>query len=222
MPSAPNSLALAASSGVSAFARTRSRRSLVGPREDGLEVLVHPRRDERHRARDDAPAAAVDRQHVSFGELAPVDHRRSRLERERVAAGHGRLAHPACDDGRVGRHAAVRGQDAARPDEAVDVVRRRLPPHEDDVFPVAAALLGRVRVEDDAAGRRARRGVQALGDHLDLGRRGRSSDGGAGRAGRGRCATTASSREISPSAAMSTAIRSAAAAVRFPVRVCRR
>ena len=144
---------------------------LVGPREDGLEVLVHPRRDERHPPGDDAPAAAVDRDHVSLGELAPVDHRRSLLEPERVATGHGRLAHPAGDDGRVRGHPAVRGQDAARPDEAVDVVRRRLPAHEDDVFPVAAALLRRVRVEDDGAGRRAGRGVQALGEHLHLGRR---------------------------------------------------
>ena len=51
MPSAPNSRALAASSGVSAFARTRRRRTLVGPAEDRAEVLVDRGRHEPHRRR---------------------------------------------------------------------------------------------------------------------------------------------------------------------------
>ena len=55
MPWAPNSRALAASSGVSALARTFSRRMLVGPAEDRLEVLVDLRRDEVDLADDHAP-----------------------------------------------------------------------------------------------------------------------------------------------------------------------
>ena len=51
MPSAPSSRALAASSGVSAFARTASRRSAVGPLEHGLEVLVDLRRHAAGRGR---------------------------------------------------------------------------------------------------------------------------------------------------------------------------
>ena len=50
MPSAPSSRALAASAGVSALARTRSRRTSSAQPVIGLEVLVDLRRHERHRA----------------------------------------------------------------------------------------------------------------------------------------------------------------------------
>ena len=73
-----------------------------------------------------------------------------------LAAGDARLAHPARDDGRVGGHAAVRGEDPVRLDHAVDVVRRRLPADEDHVLARLAALLGGVGVEHDLAGGRAR------------------------------------------------------------------
>ena len=130
--------------------------SLVGPPEDGLGNARPSGRDTRHPSGDDAPAAAVDRDHVSSANTRPSITAFPRSSRSvRVATGHGRLAHPAGDNRRVRRHPAVRGKDAARPDEAVDVVRRRLPAHEDDVVLVAAALLRRVRVEYDGAGRRA-------------------------------------------------------------------
>ena len=143
---------------------------LVGPAEDRLEVLVDRGRHERHGAHDHAPGAPVDRQLVSLAQLDLADAERPcpDVDRERVAAGDARLAHAARDDRRVGGHAAVRGQHAPRVDEAVDVVRRRLPAHEDDVLAGPAALLGEIRVEHDRPRGRARRRVQSRRDDLDL------------------------------------------------------
>ena len=133
IPSAPNSRARAASSGVSAFARTRQAPRVVGPAEDRLEVLVDLRRHERDLADEDAAGAAVDRDHVALGErlgrrAAPSA---ALVDRQRLAARDARLAHPARDDGRVRGHAAVHGEDPLRGDHPVDVVGRRLPADED-------------------------------------------------------------------------------------------
>ena len=65
----------------------------------------------------------------------------------------------------------MRGEDALRRDQAVDVVRARLPAHEDDVLAVPAARLRGVRIEDGMAGRGAGRGGKTLRD--DVVRRGR-------------------------------------------------
>ena len=62
----------------------------------------------------------------------------------------------------------MRGQHAACLDEAVDVVRRRLPAHEDDGLTRPAPLLGRVGVEHDRAGGRARRRIQPARRDLDV------------------------------------------------------
>ncbi len=88
---------------------------------------------------------------------------------EVLAAGDARLAHPARDDRGVRRHPAVRGEDALRLDEAVDVVGRRLPADEDHRLAGLAALLGAVGVEHDLPGRGAGRGVEALRGDLELG-----------------------------------------------------
>ena len=56
----------------------------------------------------------------------------------------------------------MRGQDPGRLDQAVDVVRRRLPAHEDHVLARLAAFSGCIRVEHDLAGGRARGGIQAF------------------------------------------------------------
>ena len=90
---------------------------VVGPVEDRLEVLVDRGRDERDLADDDASGAAVDRDHVALAQLvaADADGLRAGVDVEAVAAGDARLAHPARDDGRVRRHAAVRGEDALAP-----------------------------------------------------------------------------------------------------------
>ena len=171
IPSAPNSRAFAASSGVSAFARTRSRRSVVGPAEDRLEVLVDRGRNERDRADDHASRSAVDRELIALAQLDVAEPHGAGLQvdRERVAARDARLSHPARDDGRVRRHPAVRGQDAARVDEAVDVVGRRLPADEQHVVALAPALLGEVGVEHDRARSRARRRVEPRRDDVDVG-----------------------------------------------------
>ena len=75
----------------------------------------------------------------------------------------------------------------------------------------------KTRCADGGAGR----GRQPSGDHLARGRRDRASGAAAGRGTPGRPAgPTASSRVISRSRAMSTAIFTAACAVRLPLRVC--
>ena len=103
----------------------------------------------------------------------PGQPRRLRLhvDVQRLAAGHARRSHPARDDRRMRGEAAVGGQDPLRLHHPVEVVRGRLPADEDHALPRLAALLGRVGVEDDRAGRGARRGVQPLRDDRHLGGR---------------------------------------------------
>ena len=146
---------------------------LVGPAEDRAEVLVDRGRDERHRPDDHAPCAPVDRELVAFAQLGVADPERARLrvDRERVAAGDAGLPHPPRHDSGVRGHATVGRQDAPRVDEAVDVVRRRLPADEDHVLARAPALSREIGVEHDRARRGARRGVEARRDDLDLRRR---------------------------------------------------
>ena len=124
---------------------------LVGPVEDRAEVLVDRRRHETDGADDDPAGAAVDRDHVADVDHVLADRHRSRLrvDREPFAPGHARLAHAARDDSRVRGHATVRRQDAARLDQPVDVVRRRLPADEDHVVARLAALRRRIGVEHD-------------------------------------------------------------------------
>ena len=107
---------------------------------------------------------------VALGELQVAERDRAlgQVDRERLAPGHARLPHPPRDDGRVRGHAAVRREDAARLDQPVDVVRRRLPADEDHVLALAAALLGRVGVEHDRARRGTRRRVQPRCRDVDL------------------------------------------------------
>ena len=62
----------------------------------------------------------------------------------------------------------MRRQDAARVDQPVDVVGRRLPTDEHHVLAGAAALLREVGVEHDRPGRGAGRRIEARRDHLHL------------------------------------------------------
>jgi len=144
---------------------------LVGPAEDRLEVLVDLGRDERNLPDDHLARAAVDRQGVPFGQRVAADAQRAGLEvdRQALAAGDAGLSHAASDDGCMGGHAAVGGQDPARLDQAVDVVGRGLPADEDHALAGEPSLLGKVGVEHDAAAGRAGRGVQALRGDLELG-----------------------------------------------------
>ena len=144
----------------------------VGPAEQRLEAVIDLRRDEQYLADDHVAGAAVDREQVALGELLgpEPDPAGREVDRERVAAGHAGLAHPAGDHRGVGGHAAVGGEDAARLDDPVDVVRRRLGADEDDGLSRATQLLRPVGVEHDPAGRRARRGVEALRGDVVFGR----------------------------------------------------
>ena len=169
MPWAPNSRAFAASSGVSAFARTLSRRmSSAQPRIVSKSSLIcGGTSGTAPRMTRPVPPSIVSRS--PSPRSWPFERRLLRLDvhRERLAARDARLAHPARDDCRVRRHAAVGREDPLRGDHPVDVVRGRLPADEDDVVAVRAALGGRVGVEHDLPGRGAGRRVQALRDHVD-------------------------------------------------------
>ncbi len=76
---------------------------LVGPVEDGLEVLVDRRRDERDFADDDTARAAVDGDHVPLAQLVAADPNRLRsgVDLQALDAGDARLAHPTRNDGCV-------------------------------------------------------------------------------------------------------------------------
>ena len=65
--------------------------------------------------------------------------------------------------------AAPGGEDALGRDHAVDVLGRGLAADQDDPLAPPGGLLGPVGVEDGRADRRARRGGQAGGDHLEAG-----------------------------------------------------
>ena len=155
MPSAPNSRAFAASSGVSAFARTRSRRSSSAQPRIVLEVLVDRGRDERHRPDDHAPCAAVDRERSpSRSSTSPIQRARLRVDRERVAAGDAGLPHPARDDSGVRGHASVRGQDSPawiRPWMSSGVVSQRTRITSSPALPRASARSASSTIAPDAA-----------------------------------------------------------------------
>ena len=118
------------------------------------------------------------------------------------------------------RHAAGAGEDAFGDVHAADVGRLGFAADEDDLLAAGDALLGFFGGEGDLADRRARRGRQALGDARscsafgsNVGCSSWSSDAGSTR----RIAVFSS---ISFSFTMSTAIFTAACAVRLPLRVC--
>ena len=169
MPSAPNSRAFAASSGVSALARTRiRRRSSAQPRIVSKFSSIDGG-NERHGSDDHASRAAVDRDDVTRAQVVLADAERPRrhVDRQLLAARDTRLAHAPRDDGRVRGHPAVGGEHPGRVDEPVDVVGSRLPAHEDDALARLAALLGGVRVEHDRARCRTRGRIQPTRGHLD-------------------------------------------------------
>ena len=144
---------------------------LVGPLEHALEVLVDLGVDERDVLERHAALRAVDGDPVALGDLRPVDGDALLLEvdRERLRADHRRPAHAARHQRRVRSLAALGGEDPLGGVEAGHVVGLGERAHEDHV---AAVLLGRHRVggrEHHLALRRPRRGVDAGGQHLELG-----------------------------------------------------
>ena len=89
-----------------------------------------------------------------------------------VAAGDARLADLAGDDRGVARGTAAGGQDALGDGHPVEVVGRGLDPDEHDPLAATDPLDRGVGIEDGPPDRRARRGVEALGDARRGGPRG--------------------------------------------------
>ena len=113
-------------------------------------------RDERRGTDDHAAVRAVDGDLLALADDDAADRADARglVDPQRVAAGDAGLAHAARDDRRVRGHAAVRGENALRRGEPVDVVGRRVEANEDQRLVLAA--LGRdVGVEDDGSDRGA-------------------------------------------------------------------
>ena len=194
---------------------------LVGPAEDRLEVLVDRggTSGTLPTITRPVPPSIVSRSPSASSDVADPHRAGADVDRERLAAGDARLAHAARDDRGVRGHAAVRGEDASCVDQPVDVVGRRLPADEHDVLARPAALLGDVGVEHDRAGRGARRGVQPGRDDLDLGAGVDHRVEQLVELARRRSARPPPRARSAPPSTISTAIRSAACAVRLPVRV---
>ena len=174
MPSAPNSRACLASSGVSAFVRTPRRRRLVGPFQNALEALVHLGRDQRHIVDRDR-ARRCRRCRCARPRARPSPPRGSRgLSRSTSSSDapttHG-PSHPPGDQRGVAGLAALGGQDAVGGVEAGDVVGLGEGAHEDHVATLPGGLDRVPGREHDLAQRGAGRGRHAARQHGELGLR---------------------------------------------------
>ena len=174
MPCAPNSRAFAASSGLSAFARTfRRRTSSAQPRTVSKSSLICGGTSG-DLADDHAAGAAVDRDRVALAQLVAADAhasaRRRSISSPSQPATHGlpmpRATTAACE---VMPPCAVSTPFAwIIPWMSSGVVSQ---PTRITDSPRLAALLGGVGVEDDRAARRARRRVEPARRDLELGLR---------------------------------------------------
>ena len=224
MPSAPNSRALRASSGVSALARTRRRAQLVGPLEDRVEL------------RRSTSGSTSGTSSVVIAPVVPSMAIRS----------------PACSVRAVDAHLAGRDVDLERRwrrsppgtpiPRATSAACEALPPSEVRI-PLAAwkpatssaSVNGRTRItsrpsaaacdrvgggEDDLALGGARRGGHAARPAPRTRPAGRRSGAAARRASRRRSSAAPAALSSSPSSTASTAKRTAACAGRLALRVC--
>src|SRR3989338_2384998 len=155
IPSAPNSRAFRASSGVSALARTPSvRRSSAQPRNSrnsppssGWSVFT---------ASSSTSPVEPSTEITSPSPPLPVhDHV--------PGADDAALAHPDRDHGRVRRAAPARGHDALGRVHAGDVLGRGLGPHQEHLLARPRQLHGAVGADDHLAPRGARRGRPPAG-----------------------------------------------------------
>ena len=181
-------------------------------RHEGAELAGHLGRDRRRLAEDHPPGRAVERDPVALltTVASPTRNRRADVSTRTSPAPqtHG-VAHAARDHRGVRRQASGRGEDALGGVHAVDVVGRGLLAHQDHASS-AARSAATVGVEHRASHRRTRRGGETPGDHRRASPWGRGAGGAADRAWPARRRITASSRVISPSFTISTAIRTAA------------
>ena len=166
MPSAPNSRARRASSGVSALVRTPRRRTESAQVRILLRFSLTAGRRQLHLAQHHLAGGAVHGDPVAL-----FDHGVTHVELAGLhvdlqivrSAGDAGSTHAPRHHGRVRRHASVAGDDTLGLDESVDVVRVGLPTHEDDLLAPGATLFRVVGGEDHLAHGRPRRGVQTGG-----------------------------------------------------------
>ena len=145
MPSAPSLRALAASSPVSALARTASlplriasaHCRIVSNSAGGLDAAMVELADH------DVAGGAVERQPVALLDDRGADGELLAVDLDRVGADDGRGAPTTGDDGGVADQATAGGEDALRRHHAVHVFGARLTADEDDVL---ALLAGRFRL----------------------------------------------------------------------------
>ena len=174
MPSAPNSRALRASSGVSALVRTRRRAQLVGPPQDGVERLADLGLDERDVVGGDRAGRAVDGEPV-----AGVQRRRRRRAPRRPrgrSPGRWRRSPPGTPMPRATSAACE-----ALPPSEVTIPLAAWKPATSSASvngraritsrPSAAAATASAAVKTISPDRRARRGGHAGGEHVVLGLR---------------------------------------------------
>ncbi len=144
---------------------------LVGPAHQGAELARQFRLDHRHAAGKHLAERAIDGDDVAGLEGAGADAHRAAaiVDADVAAARDAGLAHAARDHGGVRGHAAARGQDAFGGVHAVNVLRRGLDAHQNDLAAIGLQLRGFVRGEHDLAGGRAGRRRQPRRDHVARG-----------------------------------------------------
>ena len=200
MPSAPNSRARAASSGVSALARTPRRRISSAQLTTCWKSSLTCGGTSGSAPAKTSPVAPSMRDHVALGEgLPPMRSvRASTSTRSASQPPTQGLPMPRATTAAWTGHAAARREHALRGEHAVDVVGRRLPAHQDHAPRRRAprARRCRRRTRRRRPRRRARR-CRPARRRARLGAPGRSSGAAAGRAAPGRCAARASSRRRS-------------------------
>ena len=142
----------------------------VGPAQQFLELAGDLGIEHRHLSGDDIAGGAVDGEWLAFLDLraAGGELALDQVDLHRLRAGDAGLAHASRDHRRVRGATAARGEHALGGDHAVHVVRVGLDAHEDDLLAFLGHRLGAVRVENGLAVRRARRGGESGGEHVDL------------------------------------------------------
>ena len=144
----------------------------IRPAHQGAEFAGHRRLDHRHPPGQHLAQRTVDGDDVAGLEGAPADAHGAAavIDADRAATGNAGLAHAARDHRGMRGHAAAGGQDAFGGVHAVNVFGAGLDPHQDHLMAIGLQLGRFVGREHDFAGGRARRGRQAGGDDVALGR----------------------------------------------------